>query len=656
MAVSVGLSTDQEKPPQSQQIMEENMQTFRFRRFGLIAALFGWLVLAGILTACNSDDDAAVGDTSETGDLVVSLTDAQGDFATYTVDVQSLTLTRANGAVVNVVPETTRIDFAQYTDMTEFFTVASVPLGAYTAARMTLNYVDADIQVETADGAIMPVADILDENEEPLTQVEVTVQLEGRNRLVIAPGLATHLQLDFDLKATHAVNFEDSVPPSASVTVSPMLIADVNRVSAKIHRLRGILESVNTGDSTFAVYLRPFYYTLTGDHQRFGSMTVVTDSETVFDVNGTSYQGAEGLTAMAGLDDAAAVIAVGALKFNPLRFEAEQVYAGASVPWGNQDAVTGSVLARDGDTLTVKGATLERGNGSVMFHDTVTVTIAETTRVTRQLCLQDFTTDDVSVGQHVTVFGSLVDDDPLNLVVDATDGTVQLKTTMARGNVTAVDDSDPVSQLHLDLQSINLNWIDEFDFSGTGAGADNTDADPHDYEVSTGTMDLSALAVGDPVKVWGYVQPFGQAPQDFNAQSLIQVADVVSILKVHWFPAANDAFTMVSADGLTLNMTGLGLFHYVSRAGVLTDLTIFDDAPQVVPRSADGNEVFILHIGSTTQVSLNFADYADELGSLIEDGWLVKKINALGLFDDDTVVLSADLVDITLQRPMTSNP
>jgi hypothetical protein len=52
--------------------------------------------------------------------VVIALTDAEGDFASYTVDVLSLTLTTANGAVVETLPLSTRVDFARYTDLTEF--------------------------------------------------------------------------------------------------------------------------------------------------------------------------------------------------------------------------------------------------------------------------------------------------------------------------------------------------------------------------------------------------------------------------------------------------------------------------------------------------------------------------------------------------------
>ena len=50
-----------------------------------------------------------------------------------------------------------------------------------------------------------------------------------------------------------------------------------------------------------------------------------------------------------------ATVVLGDLKFNPRRFVAREVYAGSSVAGGEQDVVTGNVIRRDGNTLTIKG-------------------------------------------------------------------------------------------------------------------------------------------------------------------------------------------------------------------------------------------------------------------------------------------------------------
>jgi len=75
---------------------------------GLISIIMG-------LMGCSNDSTESASGTTENGELVISLTDAEGDFSSYTVDVLSIHLTKQNGAVVSTLPVTTRVDFAQYT-------------------------------------------------------------------------------------------------------------------------------------------------------------------------------------------------------------------------------------------------------------------------------------------------------------------------------------------------------------------------------------------------------------------------------------------------------------------------------------------------------------------------------------------------------------
>jgi len=622
------------------------MRKFRLTYLPWTKCLLAVLTTAFLLFACSGQElDTAADNNDPSGDITISLTDAAGDFATYSLDVVSLRLTKANGTEVSTLPLATRIDFTQYTDMTEFLTVATVPAGVYVAATLTLDYTNADIWVEDETGALVKVNEIVDEDDNPLTLAEMTVQLENRNQLVIAPGIPMHLQLDFDLQATNSVEFPELDDPK--LIVDPYLVADVNRVSSKIHRLRGLLHAVSLDQQEFTVFIRPFYTALTGNHHLFGRMTVVTDEETLYDLNGATYQGDEGLKAMQDLDSLTAIVVLGDLKFNPLRFDAKQVFAGTSVPWGNQDVVSGTVIARQDNELTVKGCTLVQDDGSIIFHDIVTVTVGDQTRVTRQLSSQSFTIQDISIGQRVTILGTLTQDQPLNLALDATQGRVHMKLTTVRGTVIEVDEENSVAQLNLDLQSISRYRAAIFNFSGTGTDP-ATDADPSDYEVSTSPLDLSKLELGDPIKVRGFVQPFGSAPPDFNALTIVSIADVRAFLRVRWQPASTEAFASIWPAGLTLNLEGVGRPHHVYRSWVATDLTALDQPTTIQPLE-DDNSLFIIHYGNVFELFLNFEDFSADLESVIEEGWAVHKIWARGSFNDANATLTANMVDVHLK-------
>jgi hypothetical protein len=604
------------------------------------------LIVAMMLTGCGGgSSDTATGAQDGDGEVVVSLTDAPGDFACYSVDVVSLTLTKANGAQVSVLPQQARIDFSQYTEMTEFLTAATVPMGSYVAATMTLDYRNADIWVEDENGDPAQVATILDGDGNPVNTLTVTVRLENRNRLVIAPGVPAHLMLDFNLKATNQVRFGNGAGPA--MTVDPFMVAEVNRSRFKLHRLRGLLNEVSPDESSFSVYLRPFYCALSGIRHPFGLRTVTTSDATVFDIDGQQYTGSDGLAAMAGLTALAPVAAVGDLKFDPLRFEAREVYAGTSVPGGGLDVVEGSVVSRQDDTLSVKGATLIRADGTILFNDTATVQVGPDTVVTRQFSIDPFTTDDISVGQRVVFRGELTDTDPLALTLDATQGYACMKLTTVRGHVTALEPDNATAQLTADVQSINQHPVTDFDFAGTGIDAAN-DADPENYEINTGALSLDVLTVDAPVKVRGFVQPFGQAPADFIAQTLIGVDDVSAFMKVQWSPASDTAFLSIGADGLVLGLDGVGTFHHLTRGWVVTDLTTLGLPPTVAPQ-ADGTGLFVLRYRGIVQVVTVFEDFAEELEGYLAEGAAVQKLGAVGRFDDASAVLTADSIEIELK-------
>ncbi len=629
---------------------ENAMRLIRISNLRLMLCLMGWLIVTMMFTGCGRNETSADG-SDQNGDLVVSLTDAEGDFVNYTVDVVEVRLTHANGSEVSALPVSTRIDFAQYTDVTEFLTAASVPLGAYETVTLTLDYSNADIWVEDALGELVKVDNSLvaDENGDAITQVEVGVELENRSYLVVAPGNPAHLQLDFDLAATNSVTFDDKGVPS--VRVDPYLVAEVDREDSKIHRLRGLLDEVTPQDGTFSVIIRPFYAALSGDDGDFGKMTVVTDSDTLFDINDQVYDGQAGLEAMEGLAPSSAVVVVGNLNFDPLQFEAEHVYAGTSVPWGDQDVACGTVVARSGNELSVKGVTLTRSDGTIVFHDLVTVTLGDDTVVRRQLFLPPLELEEISVGQRVSVFGTLTSDDPVNLVLDASEGYVRLFFTTLRGSVLSVDELDTVAPLHVALQSINHHGVENFTFNGTGFDA-ASDADPQDYEINTELLNLSDLDAGDPVMVRGFVQTFGQAPQDFNARTIVGLSNARAFMKVQWDPATGNAFESISSTELILNLNAqeidLGPTHHLFRAWLKTDLATLNQAVVVVPGDRLRG-LYKVHTGNAAQLFRSFEDFSNALVNHLAEGRQIQQIRARGSFDDATAALSADRVDIRME-------
>lgn len=618
--------------------------------FSLVLLLTSLSQVACNIENSSTNESSGGGD----GEVVIGLTDAEGEFATYTVDVLSLKLTKANGAVVETLPLKTRVDFSQYTDMTEFLTAATVPGGVYVKASMVLDYSNADIWVENASGEAVKVDNIIDSEGSPLSQLEVSVQLEDRNRLLIVPGVPSHLTLDYDLKASNNVVFDNAGNPTQ--TVEPFLLADLEPERPKVHRLRGPLAGVDVDVNKFEVIIRPFHHLIDADHRRdFGTLDVVTTNSTIFDINGESYEGQSGLVALDAEPLFTAIVVIGDLKLHPRRFEAREVYAGSSVPGGDLDVVTGNVIARSGDSLTVKGATLVRTDGSVIFNDHVTVNLGDMTTVKRQLSIANtYSIDDVSVGQRIRVFGTLTNDNASQLEMDAgvnNVGWLQMRLTTLRGTVVgmAVIQVVPTPEVPfvVNLQAIDGRRVGLFDFNGTGTTSEN-DANPLMYEIDEGSLDVSGLADGAPVKVRGFVRPFGQAPKDFEAQSVVDVTQLRAVMVTSWNPASASAIESVTVDGITLNMEGVGLFHYLVRGQVAIDLLDQASAPQIIPRE-DGEGLYILVQDGVPQLHSGFANFATDLEERIAAGALVRHVGARGVYDDNGVSLTTRLVVIALE-------
>ena len=162
-------------------------------------------LLAALLAGCGGGGTSALPQTepqaesADTGDLAISITDAGGDFVAYMVDVTSITLQRANGDAVETLPLTTRIDFTELTEVTEFLTVATVPVGNYESVTVSMDFSDAQVLVQDDDG-------------NPLTTLDARLALPGDQAIRITRATTRAFSLDFDLDASNSID-TTTLPP-----------------------------------------------------------------------------------------------------------------------------------------------------------------------------------------------------------------------------------------------------------------------------------------------------------------------------------------------------------------------------------------------------------------------------------------------------------
>ncbi len=579
------------------------------------------------------------------GAAVLSMTDAAGDFLSYIVTVTSLQLQTASGASVETVTTPMQVDFTKLVDLTEIISAGQIPAADYVSATLILSYANAQITAQNSAGTAVTLAPVDSKGTALTGSLTVSVMLDNTNQLVITPGNTGRLAFDFNLAASNMVNLT-----AMTVTVAPTLVATVESSGNRQARVRGSLASTSTTGSDFVLNVQPFS-TQSGTT---GTVTADVTSTTTYQISGTAYVGAAGLTALAALPADTMVAAFGSLATTGTTpvFTATSVLAGTSLQNPSKDQISGTVIARSADSLTVRGATWTHHDGSFNFeHMDSTVTVGTATGVTEEGQMGTFTIADISVGQQITTFGTASQAASGAVTVDATAGEVRLNITPLLGTITTL----ATGSATINLQSIGGLPASDFTFTGTGAST-ATDAVATAYVVNTGTLSQTGLATKAPVRAFGFVTPFGMAPPDFTAETLENFSAVPSVLVVSWGQNGSaTALTGLTATStsLQLSLTNVGMEHFVTVGPELVDLTKVTPAPSIVPDTTTTNAVFTIgHAGKLkTENFSTFAAFVTQLATELASTTTTTTVDivaAEGAYDSTTDVLTAQRLAVLL--------
>ena len=483
------------------------------------------------------------------GSAMVTITDAKGDFLSYIVSVTSLQLQTANGTSVETIPATTKVDFAQLVDLSEVLSAGQIPPGEYVSAKLTIDYTNAQITAD--DGTGNPVAlSPVDASGTPIASpLTVTVQLDDAHHLRVSAAQIARLALDFNLGVSNVVDLT-----ADTVTVAPTLVASVSPADVKPVRVRGALRMVSASDNDFIVDVMPFH----DENGTTGQVTVSVGATTTYQIDGTAYTGDAGIAALAAVASGTKVAAFGTVRVaDQSTFAATTVLAGTSLEGAGQDRISGTVIARNQDALTVRNATWSESDGNFDFErKDATVMIGPATVVTEQGHGGGFTISDISVGQSIDASGAASKASDGSVTLEASAGQVNLDITNASGTVTQLADGS----LTLRLQSLGGLPATVFDFSGTGSSAAK-DASAAAYVVDTGTLTQSGLSLSSPAQALGFVTGFGTAPPDFTADTLVSAPSVQAQLQLRFGRhGSSSAFSGLSATStaLVIDLSALG--------------------------------------------------------------------------------------------------
>jgi hypothetical protein len=600
--------------------------------------------------------------TSPPGTLVVTLSGASGDFASYRVFLSSISLTDTNGTPFTLPLTSQVIDLAALADISELLEAPAVPSGTYKSATLGLDYTNASIWVNLNGQAVAATA-VPASGSGATGLATFTITFDPGNQLTITARKSTRLALDIDLAASNSINTSGSTP---TVTVQPYAVMRPAPADATLMRVRGVQVTVQTASSDYVINTRPLTDPVESNPTPpVGAVTVSTDANTYFNVDGAAYTGASGLAAMAAFTTNTAPVAaygtLGDLSGVTPGFHATAVYAGTSLET-LADHITGVVSARSGNTLTVHGAHLFQRLGAVCstysnsFYNNATVTIGSATTVSQDgIMASGLTPASISVGQQLDVSGQCSVDSSGNLSLDAATCTVSGTATpcqvrLAPTRIWGTLNSATPGSAFLDVLTLGDFAPAGFNFAGTGTTA----ANPAAYAVNTGTLDESGLAAGTLLQVAGLVTPFGAAPPDFTASAIVLGSATEQRVVVEWVNGGAPApFSSASSTGLVVDLgnANLGTIHYIRTGPATLPLPA---GLLVTTTGADQNNLQ-LSIGSTTlssgiSVFGSASAFASALSSTLNGTNKIYRLVAVGQFNSVANTFVASRISVALHE------
>jgi acyl CoA:acetate/3-ketoacid CoA transferase alpha subunit len=165
-----------------------------------------------------------------------------------------------------------------------------------------------------------------------------------------------------------------------------------------------------------------------------------------------------------------------------------------------------------------------------------------------------------------------------------------------------------------------------------------------------------------PVKMKGFMRPFGTAPADFDAQTIIDLSETKAFLNVGFGfegKTLDDVFTETPAATAPLILDGetihsVGFFHSVIRGGNVIDF-VKDHPGEDITIRADANRdsIFVITVygyGGARTVYTSWSEFITAFNSACADGALITHLHGLGTFNDNTLTFSAYRLSLALVK------
>jgi hypothetical protein len=397
--------------------------------------------------------------------------------------------------------------------------------------------------------------------------------------------------------------------------------------------------------------------------------------------------------------------------YNPLngayagRFNLQYVVAGSTLEDIYTNGISGDVIARTGNTLTLRGSTIIFTTDDTFGYEVAdcNVLLGAGTLVTADdnSLLKNLTPSSIAVGDHITARGNYVQANGqtcgtalfgVGVELDSTGtqatntGSVRLQPAEAFGTLV----SSAAGSLVMDLTSIDYWPVAAYDFAGNGA----TTPVPAAFSVNTEGLTLPAsTAPGDPIWLSGYASYFGEAPPDYLSFALnnelsvqtaggslggavpttpgsggcgvgSQVCDP-AVLSVNWGVGTTTPFTSITDQSFIVDLANTHIVTATIQIGSETILmSSLPSSPAVVPTTLASTETFAPRyswgnpvsssttetVSSTTNLKISsaFSDFVSGVASTLATTEPAQQLVARGIYDRATNTFTATAVDFAL--------
>lgn len=559
---------------------------------------------------------------TETGQVLLAITDAEEDFLSYTVDIKSIVFTRDNGTQLEVLPTITAVDFVDYQEVTELFSVLNVPVGRYETIELTLDYGNANILIQNEAGESFN-AQAQDPSGQPITEYVVTMDLTQSSPLVVSATRSSHLTLDLDLSASNTiVSFEPAV-----VQVEPVMVATASINEEREHRLRGVISEVNNDDPnapTLTLNIRPMRKKQ-GD---YGKYELNLSEDTTFELNGEVLSLTDSIPVLTGLVGTEPVVVFGQVRVtqddqgaDQATYHATQVLSGSSLPWAGKDGFKGMITSNAEGQLLISGLGLDSDAPHRTPLRNVPLLISDQTKITNRIG-RDMGAEFLVPGQRFKAVGQLAEEgESSDFDASGEDSVIRILPSTLRARVIGYADN---GNLVVEAKRINLRPF---------AWVRNMRRPFHTIQIDVSELDVITLEQGDWITTIGYLNP-ADASAQFTAGAVIKhsiMTDKVGYVG-HWGETGTTPTVDTDNAQLTLDVTaGRHIMKYRFQPdNVMPEMT------SLTLQASDSAKHFIMR--TAAQENVHFATLAELLVALntaMADGDTVRAVLAKGQLNAD---------------------